>query len=327
MYDTDHHEIQMDIDVYTMLDKMAEIYDEPFGDSSNIPAYLISKYAHDYGYKAIISGDGGDEAFGGYRSILWDYANIPWAGRLPMSVYKIISCGLLRKISRKLLVCYGADTRIDLKSLSCYTDPFMLHQYNNMLFKLKEIKALIPQIKKSNFKLELPIQSSLCPISAKNLDRCFIFDYIAYLPGDILYKIDRSSMAASVEVRSPFLDEGLIELASNLHADMKMNLFKNKIILRRVFDPLWPEAVKNGKKQGFGAPIKAWLKLPKVRELTKMFFYDPENNLNKIFSRECLQKLFSEFYKQNYEYRAYGIWSLLCFYQWFRKWSRWIELR
>jgi asparagine synthase (glutamine-hydrolysing) len=202
-YETDHHEMQMDIDVPAALARMADVYDEPFGDSSNIPTYLVAEYARRH-VKVVLSGDGGDEIFGGYA----------WYTPL----------------------------------LEQSDDHFQRHLANLQATQM--------------------VADAFRPLDdVRDIDRATTFDVSCYLPGDILVKVDRAAMAHGLETRAPFLDVELAEFVLGLPWQMRFKGGSLKHLLRAACGNLWPESIRNRGKQGFGAPVRDWLKKPEVASL------------------------------------------------------------
>jgi asparagine synthase (glutamine-hydrolysing) len=120
------------------------------------------------------------------------------------------------------------------------------------------------------------------PADVRGLDRAFYFDLTSYLPGDILVKVDRASMAHGLECRAPLLDRDLAEFALSLPASLKVSSDANKIVFREAASRWWPHEVRKRSKHGFGAPYSAWLRIPSVRSLTATVFR-PGSRLRLLF--------------------------------------------
>jgi asparagine synthase (glutamine-hydrolysing) len=218
-YGTDHHELQMEIPVGEMLERMALVYDEPFADSSNIPTYLLSEFAR-RSVKVVLSGDGGDELFGGY-----DWYK-PQTGQL-RSLYDLF-IGLRHGDAwRRHLATIGVSGERVIEELQDVYEP-------------ERTQA--------------------------ELDRVTDFDLRCYLPGDILVKVDRAAMAHGLETRAPFLDPDLADFVLSLTTEERFTGVL-KSLLREACSELWPDAVRQRTKQGFGAPIWAWLQRDDVQAL------------------------------------------------------------
>ncbi len=283
-YQTEHHEIQMDISVGEMLERMAEVYDEPFADSSNIPTYLIAQFASRH-VKVCLSGDGGDEIFGGYSwySLLWDKSiNIDTA-------LTSLLCSGLRLFGWSRNELWEARLRIasllDADRTNLWQASF---QPDKTLHFLRSIYG-----KGHNL---------------KGIDPATDFDIQCYLPGDILVKVDRAALAHGLESRAPFLDTELAEFVLNLPWQLR---FKDKdrlkFLLRRASQHLWTENIQKRDKQGFGAPIDSWV-LRKDMEPIAMRILAPNSAL-----RILLKGLTPEIYQQS---SAAQKWTLLCLGLW-----------
>ncbi|MEK7213780.1 MAG: asparagine synthase (glutamine-hydrolyzing), partial [Patescibacteria group bacterium] len=142
-----------------------------------------------------------------------------------------------------------------------------------------------------------------------------LFDLTTYLPGQLLTKIDRTSMMHSVEIRSPFLDYKLAEYVFNLPEKYKMDKKSGKIILKDILTEIMPKEFVYRKKQGFGAPINEWLKKDDVKKYIEKTIYKSES-LNILFKKEEISMIFDEFYKNSQS--GHKIWSLLCLSIWFK---------
>ena len=234
LHRTDHHELQMDIDVAAMLHRMADVYDEPFGDSSNIPTYLVAKYARRH-VKVVLCGDGGDEIFGGYS----------WYAPLLDSPDSGLS----------------ADGDWWARHVGGATG--LLADRSNLWGPGRQPPAA-----------EVLRQRYRPGHELRGMDRASHFDLECYLPGDILTKVDRAAMAHGLETRCPFLDAELVEFVLGLpwwlrfaRRDGGGAPYTLKHLLHAACQDLWPVSVRGRGKQGFGAPVRHWLQVPAVAEL------------------------------------------------------------
>ena len=218
MYATEHHEMQMHIDVAGTLSRMIEVYDEPFGDSSNIPTYLVAEYARRH-VKVVLSGDGGDEIFGGYS----------WYTPALQT---------------------GGDDAFD-RHLSSST---ILGDDRSRLWGARpgpNARAMVGEEYRPGG-------------DVRDIDCATAFDVACYLPGDILVKVDRAAMAQGLETRAPFLDAELADFVLGLPWQMRFKGGTLKHLLRAACGHLWPASIRARGKQGFGAPVRAWLEKPDV---------------------------------------------------------------
>jgi asparagine synthase (glutamine-hydrolysing) len=285
-YGTVHNEIfETDLDFASLILQMGEIYDEPFSDSSNIPTFLISKFASKL--KVVLTGDGADELLAGYD--FWYNPVYEFRNRKP-------------KISgiRKLLQGAGF-----LKDNSCSVKKF--YEDKKGAFTDNELSLILKK------KISAPLYYNSIEVEdQKSLNTALNMDLQNYMPGDILVKTDRASMANSLELRAPFLDIDFASFCISLPENFKMQHGKSKYILRDAFQGLWTEDIINRPKQGFGAPVKQWLAIPSVIELKKEYLDDP---LKKIFT-DIISFENSRTMVENDNYQT---WSLLVLSIWAEK--------
>ena len=317
-YGTDHAEIQMEIPVARLLERMADVYDEPFGDSSNIPTYLISEFARRH-VKVVLSGDGGDELFGGYA---W-YEPLLLHDRLPDSLAQWVLYRALAKTS-------GVLSRLGLplgsrrdRAKTWYKGIGAKRRTPDLWQRhLAALSAQGPDGRRPLWgrRLDQPAEEALARAyqpdkSVRGIDRAVDFDLRCYLPGDIFVKVDRASMAHGLETRSPLVDVELVEFVLGLPARLRFGGSSLKHLLRGACADLWPEAVKRRSKQGFGAPIAAWLQRPDVQQLAARV----------LDSRGPLADLLPGVLpaRQRLERQPQTAWNLLCLGLWLERRSSW----
>lgn len=315
-YGTDHHEIQMDMAVGEMLERMAEVYDEPFADSSNIPTYLISKFAS-RSVKAVLSGDGGDELFGGY---VWYQTLL----KRNLSTYKKIQVAIARMLENVwrpfsgidlpvLARCGDAQMRGKMMAdwIEYISDPWEGRvQIGTMFFS---DRAALWKERYSPSETRSFLRSTYKPReNIHGIDRVSTFDVCCYLPGDILVKVDRAAMAHGLETRAPFLDVDLVEFVWSLPQQVRFQSGQRpKHLLHAACDDLLPESLKNRPKQGFGAPIEHWVQRPDVRQLVNRVLAQG-SPLNALFPglRNCIPSA-----------GVWQEWTLLCLGLWLERHS------
>lgn len=200
--------------------------------------------------------------------------------------------------------------RLDL----IFKDAFSIQQKMITMFNDKEINKLVKSgVNKNENYLKAILRDVKDPI-----DKINIFDLKFYLPGQLLSKIDRTSMMNSLEVRSPFLDTRLAEYVYNLPSSYKFSKNQNKIILKDILADTFPHDFVYRRKQGFGAPIKDWLKQDKMRQLIKANLLDKHAFISNYLNQDYIAKIMADFDsgKRNSEYK---LWVLLCLGIWFEK--------
>jgi asparagine synthase (glutamine-hydrolysing) len=236
------------------------VYDEPFADSSCIPTYMISAFARQH-VKVVLAGDGGDELFGGYN---W-YRSLLIAEEVGGNHFRWMASRLVSRLLRDRHE--GLRWRSVARGLAArWPDTWTRAVMSQMYFRPAERLELW-----GGRKLVAPCfwPGPLYRASADvgGINQAFHYDLTSYLPGDILVKVDRASMAHGLECRAPFLDLDLAEFALGLPASLKVTEHESKIVLREAAAPLWPAAIRTRKKHGFGAPHVTWMSLPGVRSL------------------------------------------------------------
>ena len=263
-YGTDHHEILVRPDSVDLITKLAWHFDEPFADSSAIPTYVVSEFAARH-VKVALSGDGGDEFFGGYDTLgnvekFQSLDGVPralrklawWtAAALPYSAY-----------GKTRLRVIGAASALDRYFESNYTSYFLRKRMLRPDWMLPAGSAYLRQILPDCF----PPDGG----SADDSDimaQAQYFEASANLIGDMLVKVDRASMAASLEVRCPMLDHEFAEFAAAIPLSWKRRGGKGKRILLEALGDRLPPALLTRSKMGFGVPLDRWFRGP-LRELT-----------------------------------------------------------
>jgi asparagine synthase (glutamine-hydrolysing) len=262
-YRTEHFELQMDIPVGEMLEKMAVVYDEPFADSSNIPTYLLAEFARRQ-VTVVLSGDGGDELFGGYEWYDW-----------LLSEGRSLTSAKLQQLFWSALVKFGLPGRgrrqkaLDYYHLATLENRYPDRWERHLAFATGW-KDTHPLLGRERGESQSQIRESYYPgEELQDMDRVSDFDLRCYLPGDILVKVDRATMASGLESRSPFLDADLVEFVLNLPWRLRFRDRNRKYLLRQAYENLWPADLQKRAKQGFGAPIAHWLDRPDVKVLVR----------------------------------------------------------
>ena len=266
-YRTNHHELQMDIALDEMLQCMARVYDEPFGDSSNIPTYLMSGFAART-VKVALAGDGGDEIFGGYSWYVHLLRGAPDGPEASLAARQ------LRAVVLRAMAKVGAPVaeRRDAAVRACSPG---VRQYPELWDRHLAWATLIHRDRSalwggSNPGAELALRESFFPAPAiRGMDRATDFDVRCYLAGDILVKVDRAAMAHSLEVRAPFLDVDLVQFVLGLPWQLRFKGGQLKPLLKEACGDLWPRQLHDREKQGFGGPITHWIRRPEVVHLIR----------------------------------------------------------
>jgi asparagine synthase (glutamine-hydrolysing) len=249
-FGTEHHEVRMKVGDVDVLDEILRGFDEPFADESAIPTFMISRFARQH-VKVVLSGDGGDEIFAGYdRYVVHERRRrLGLLGDLGLG-------GGLRAVSA--LMPEGTPGKNYLYSLSLPQMPRYLEEIAT--FPARTLATLLePTIDASPAALQDILDEPLRRSEGLDtLSRLQYFDMRTYLPGDILTKVDRMSMLASLETRVPMLDPQLVEFACRLPPNLRMRAGETKVLFKRALRSRVPTEVLERPKQGFAVPLQKW---------------------------------------------------------------------
>lgn len=299
---TDHTELYItEEDAKAVIPKLADMFGEPFADSSQIPTYLVSKMTREH-VTVSLSGDGGDELFCGYTSYasverIWNkMKHVPYLIRKPCSEL-VIHSPLARKpiyrIKGKLL---GAKGPSDLYISSYETDPLTRQislDSRGCSYKYSEYDP--KYLKETNHNIML-------------------MDMLMYHPDDILVKVDRAAMAVSLETRVPMLDKDVVEFAWTLPIDYEREGKIGKKVLRDVLYRYVPREMMERPKKGFSIPIEKWLRQKELREWAESLIDRKTLENQGILNPDVVWKIWKDFI-DNGEWRI-QIWYILMFQEW-----------
>jgi asparagine synthase (glutamine-hydrolysing) len=320
-YATDHQEFLLEFgDVPEMVRKLARCFDEPFADPSAIPTYLLAQKTREH-VTVALNGDGGDELFAGYvRYGLDAYANA--YGRLPPALTQDLVPALLSLLPNALdrpgERNWGAGLRRLAQAVrttpkanvlrwgSYFSDPMKARLWR------PDVAAAFRGTRAGTAEWLSDIFDQAAATSA--LDRTLYADTRAYLPGDLLVKADRMTMAHSLEARSPFLDHELQEWVARLPDRYKRKGRATKRLLKQVCAPLLPEAIVTRRKQGFGIPLGAWLHGPLKGWMCERLL-DPAARMHRYFERGVVTTLVDE-HVHGRANHANRLWALLMLETW-----------
>lgn len=268
LYQADHTELQVDIPVSDVLEKLIDVYDEPFADSSNVPTYLMSELTSQH-VKVVLSGDGGDELFGGYEwyKILLDSQNksIGQNSQILLRTEALVWRLLAKALFWNSQYQKAVSKKYTVTNLKChYSDLWQRHLAASTY--LECARSALWEKKQAFSSLSL-LRSFEPSIEINQIDRATYFDINCYLSGDILVKVDRATMAHGLESRTPFLDADLAEFMLSLPWQLRFQNGNDKGLLKQAFQDLWPKEIQKRKKQGFGAPIWRWIQRPDILRL------------------------------------------------------------
>ena len=314
---TDHNEYYCTTkeaqDIFPML---ADIYDEPFGDSSGIPTTLVSRFARKQ-VTVALSADGGDEIFAGYnRYPQLNQLNNTF-NKTPEIVRTAIA-NILPAVPFKHLplLKYKAPAFNKLVEILKSDDPNSIPDILSKHYTNKQLTKLLPR-----FDPKINLYNDLGKINNENdfINTLLAMDYKTYMVDDILVKVDRATMSVGLEGREPLLDQRIIEFVAQLPSELKYKNGVKKYLLKKIAHKYIPKELLDRPKAGFGLPVYEWLKMD-MKHL--LFYYINEEQLSKhdFIDPKNAIKLRDEFLagKNNNETQ---IWLLLIFQMW---WNRWM---
>ena len=320
---TNHHELYLSAnDIISAVPKISSIFDEPFADSSQLPTYFVCKFAKNKA-NVVLSGDGGDEFFGGYNRYIQarKFLEYPQIARKLLSntlskfsplqidaIYSYIEYFLPKSIRTsnagnhysKVIALLAQKTEWDLYQslVSTSSNPQSILKNTQRDFSLN---CITQDMFRENLQFENKMMQS---------------DVLTYLPDDVLCKVDRSSMAVSLECRVPFLDHRIVEFAQKLPLNMKIRNGQGKWILRQILNRYVPNQLIERPKMGFGIPLDIWFRGP-LRDFAESMLR--ENDLDEFLDSVSVNQLWSEHLsgKKNHQH---VLWNILMFQSWKKEW-------
>lgn len=311
-YHTHHHVDQVEQDDFELIDKLASLYDEPFADSSAMPTYRVCELARKR-VTVALSGDGGDENFAGYRRYRWHMYEEQLRSRLPLGLRRSLF-GLLgylypkadwapRFLRAKATFESLARDSVEgyFHSVSIMDDKMRQRLFSpvfkNILGGYRAVEILRDYAKKS------PTQEPLSLVQ--------YLDMKTYLVGDILTKVDRASMAHSLEVRVPLLDHKLVEWVSGLPASMKLHNHEGKYIFKKSLEDYLPDEVLYRNKMGFAVPLAKWFR-GELRARVRTSLLGKTLAETGIFNMKFIEEMLDQHQSGKRDYSA-PLWTLLMF--------------
>jgi asparagine synthase (glutamine-hydrolysing) len=302
-----------------VIPKIPLIYDEPFSDSSQIPTFLVAQLASKQ-VKVALSGDAGDELFCGYNRYLMSKKFWNIVSLIPLSCRKILSSGLKilssqnwQRISKVLpsssqyhnfgdKIYKGVDA-LKAKTLSDLHYILSSHWQNptEIVFNTKQSATIFNELR--------PLLKDL-----NDQEQMMALDFVTYLPDDILVKVDRASMASSLETRIPFLDHKLIEYVWKIPHSLKYRNGKGKWILRQILNKYVPKNLTERPKMGFAVPIDTWLRGP-LRDWAENLLNEKRLIEEGYFNPKLIRDKWTEHLsgKRNWQHH---LWDILMFQAW-----------
>ncbi len=315
---TDHHEFQVTPDAVDILPKLIWHFDEPFADSSAIPTWYVSQLTREH-VTVSLTGDGGDELFAGYPR----YRAVALAEKIDRlgPVRSLLAASFWQKLSAP---ARQKSRRRQFKRFSQSLAASPLRRYADWISIFNEQRRA--DLYSDAFVEQLPSSDPFDFLQgawkrARHRDSVTaisLADLTTYLTCDLNQKVDRASMAHSLECRQPFLDHRVVEFAAALPLRYKYRWGRGKRILQRAFGELLPKEIWNRKKMGFGVPIDHWFR-HELKELAHDVLLDDTAGERDYFRREYVEHLLAEHQSNTFDH-AYRLWSLVILELWLREW-------
>ena len=319
-YGTNHHELTVHDNVADSLKHIVSFFDEPFADPSLVPTYFVSKLAREK-VTVAIAGDGGDEVFAGYSKYSVDHVENQLRNKFPKWLRKAVFPSLA-KIAGKVNLAPFKKANSLLTSLS--VDPAMGFYITNSMITDQSWLSLINDETKAQLDNYHPSTQTIKKYNQADgkdhLSKILYTDMKTYLPGGILVKVDRMSMANSLEVRAPILDYKLMEFAATVPSKYKFNHGEKKYLLKEAFKKYLPDDILYRKKMGFSVPLASWLR-NELKDITEAKLVENPSGLKKIFETSEINKLWSEHLSMAKDHSTV-LWSMLMFQMW---WDHYME--
>jgi asparagine synthase (glutamine-hydrolysing) len=307
-FGTDHHELVIEPNVLDMIEDLAWYLDEPFGDPSAIPTYMVSKLAAQH-VTVVLSGDGGDELFAGYDRYLVE-RNERRYGIIPRPLRKLagLAGGAMRDGMKgrnflRHLAYDGSDRYLDA----------------NVLFRPSDLNTLLQPAVAKHIQGTDYLRSRRQIMQRESghwLSSLQYLDTKMYLPNDILTKVDRMSMAHSIEARVPLLDHKLVEFAATIPADLKLRGNTTKYIFKKAMEGILPQDILNRPKRGFAIPLSRWFR-GQLNGYVRDLLFSSTSRQRGIFNEKYIERLLAM--NERGRDLDFQLWTLITFELWCRR--------
>ena len=319
---TDHHELYITAsDAIEVIPSLPTLYDEPFADSSQIPTYLVSQLARQ-SVTVSLSGDAGDELFGGYNRYVWGgliWNKVKW---IPPSFRGVLS-NIIQKVPVSAWDNIGSSLPKKYEVFSMGDKAYRMAHRLKIVRSLDDVyHSLVTEGYKEESLViggnsELKTKLNNCDLVSgieESEQRMMLWDSLTYLPDDILTKVDRAAMGAGLETRIPFLDYRVVELAWRLPLNMKIKNGIGKWPVREVLYKYVPKELIERPKAGFAVPVGQWIRGP-LREWADDLLDETRIRREGYFNYKLVNKLWSQHLSGRYDWTP-RLWAILMFQAW-----------
>jgi asparagine synthase (glutamine-hydrolysing) len=315
-FDTDHEEFVVTADLVGDLESIVRYADEPFADSSMIPMYYLSRQTRQH-VTVALSGDGGDEVFGGYDR----YIGLGLA-RKYHQIPRFIRKGLIGPLAGLILESPGKRSnlrrvkRLSYPATNSAEQWYMgwMQQFRTESHSAAFTTGFASSIAESDGWSDHMAEAFATLANPATSKSAQWVDTTTYLPGDLMVKADRMSMAHGIEVRSPFLDHHLVDFASTIPGEYSITGRSGKQILKRAYANLIPDEISRRPKAGFTVPVGEWINGP-LRDTTRNLLLAPNAEVSKVIKPEFIVRMVEQHAGRRHNH-AIRLWNLICLETW-----------
>ena len=318
---TEHHEMRVcAADALAVIPRLPDLYDEPFADSSQIPTFLVCAAARRK-VTVALSGDGGDELFGGYNRYFWVPRTWSRIGALPFPVRRLLGRGIQALppgiwdgLGGLLLNVAQVGDKAHKLSVGLSMARSEDDLYRSLVTEWPHDGGVVREAGQPGSRIE---DRNLTESLPEVEQRMMLQDMLTYLPGDILTKVDRAAMGVSLETRVPFLDHRVVELAWRLPLHMKVRKGQGKWALRQVLYKHVPRELIERPKVGFGIPVGIWLRGP-LRDWAETLLSEARLRSQGYLDPAPIRRRWREHLSGRHDWTA-SLWSVLMFQTWLER--------
>lgn len=317
-FQTDHFERVAKIDTLDVLEKVVWHFDEPFADSSSIPTYYVSKLSREK-VTVALAGDAGDENFAGYAKYPIDVLENTMRTYIPETIKRLLIAPLAEIYPQWDWMPHYLRGKFFLTNLTLShakgffrTNTYLTQEHQDDLFSEDFRQALSGYDPFNVIEYFYNRADTHDPLS-----KVQYVDIKNYLPGDILVKVDRMSMANSLEVRAPMLDHKFMEFVATIPSRLKLMGKEKKYIFKKALTAYLPHEILYSKKRGFDAPVDKWFRND-LKPLTQETLLSSKSLSREFFNPECLAKMWRQHQSKQRNF-GYNFWTFLMFELWYRR--------